>query len=117
QAGVDPVQLGGFDETLPEVLEIRWDEQDVAGRLQDVEPFGYRWNRDPQWSREVRLVQDLSVAAGQERKEPPELPEILDRLQGSNIALEIRLDIGVEPDPRSPGAQHYLGKFAADQVP
>jgi len=64
-----------------------------------------RWscyrNRDPEGCREVGLVENLTMATGQQEKKPPKGHEITHICNRSHISLEKRLQVGGEPKAAS----------------
>src|ERR1035438_4802049 len=116
KSGVPPVDLRRLDEPLSEVFEVWRHENDLTGHFQDGEPLTDGWNRNPKGCRKVGLVENLTMATGQQGKKPPkghEIPHIGNR---SHIPLEIRLQVGGEPQAARLWTREHFGETSVQQI-
>ncbi len=100
EPGVDEVQFRRFDQPFTEVLIERRDQQDLCGRFEDAQPLRDCGDRHAEWCREVRFVQHLSAATGDERQKPAERGQIANVTDRPDVPLEIGLDVRTKPERR-----------------
>ena len=117
RTGIEQVELGRLDDPLAEALEVGWHEGDLSRDLEDAEPLRDRRHRDAERRGQIRLVQDLPGARRQQPQQPPERAEVANRADGSDVALQVCLHVGREPEPRRrcSRSRHDLGEPAAEQ--
>ena len=115
ETGVGDKDFRGFDQSFAQVLEERGHDQDLRRRLEHAQPLADRRHAHAERGREIGLVQNLAMPAGQEREKTAEGGEVLHGRDRAHVALEIGLQIGCKPKSSRRRPRQGLGITAAPQ--
>ena len=94
---IGEIDLGGLDEPLPHIREVRAEHDHLVRRFEHRQPGLDRVDRDPDVPCDVGEIQELSAPGCQDLQEALESREIPDLPEGANISLEIGLDVTAMP--------------------
>jgi hypothetical protein len=97
QAGVAQIYLGRLDKTLAEVLEIRRNDDNLTCDLENLQPLTNGRHRYPKWSSQIALVHHLPMPTCHQSQKTPERRQVPYVRNGTDIAFQIGLDVGTEP--------------------
>jgi hypothetical protein len=116
QPRIREIDLGRFDQTLAEIFVKGRHDQDLGRGLQNAEPLRDRRHADAQGSREIRLVENLPVPAGQECQEPPKGGQVFHGGHRPHVPFQVGLHERTEPQWRGSWTGHSLGITASEQA-
>jgi hypothetical protein len=108
KAGVSQVHLRRLNESLPEVVEIRGHENDLACHFEYVKPVTNRRNGDPEGCSKVGLVQNLSVTTRQKTEKTAKCHQVPHVGNRPDISLQVCLQVGGKPKATNLGAGRVL---------
>jgi hypothetical protein len=99
QTGICPINLGCLDKPFPKILEVRGHHNDFARRFENVKPLADCGNGNTERRSHIRLIEHLTVPAGQQRKETAKSYQVPHVGHRPDISLKIGLQIRGEPKP------------------
>ncbi len=115
KSGINKIQLGRFDESLPEVFIERGNKMDLRCHFEDAQPLRYRWHRKAKGGCKIGTVENLSTPAGNKRKEPTKRGKISNAADIPDIAFQVGLNVRSVPNVCGARLGKYFGKTSHEQ--
>jgi hypothetical protein len=96
EARICEVDFGRFDDSFPDVFKIWRELENNVRRFEDTHPALDCYGRNSKVIAEGGVIDNLPDPASQERQKVLKPTEVLDVHEGSDVTLDVGLDVTVE---------------------